>query len=368
MVGPIDGVFPIFKNSKKDLIIMINGYKVLIKVMLEEEKYYLKIAGNISIINFPNYYQTSQQIFLEILDAKIEHFAPYETPIENFIYRYDNNAGHYISLLVFNKQNFNNKLIYKKLINLNIVHLFAISGFHFGLLFFAGNKIIKKVKFARNVSEPIILLILFLYLIVLNFPISASRAFLLLVLWWINEKFFNKKFTKITLLVFIVIFFIMINPWTIFSFSFIYSVTLTFIILIVYDLTRKFKSEFLRILLVLLSAYISSFFISLAINKTFSVLGFFYQLIFTPIISFSYIFSILFIWSKYLTYVYFLILDKFITICSNANIKVAVPEKLYLLPIIINTLFFISINIKKIGEVNKTTLPNYSKAFQTLPQ
>jgi len=82
---------------------------------------------------------------------------------------------------------------------------------------------------------------LFIYLLILGFPISAFRAFLFLLLIEINKKFFKDKYENLTILSAIAIIFILFNTNLLFNYSFVMSFTITFVILMVNKIFKNIK-------------------------------------------------------------------------------------------------------------------------------
>jgi ComEC/Rec2-related protein len=75
-----------------------------------------------------------------------------------------------------------------------VIHLFAASGLHMGIiigvLYFICNKII---KFNYFYSKIIPVLIGFIYLYLLNFPVSLFRAYFFACFWLVSKVFFRKS-------------------------------------------------------------------------------------------------------------------------------------------------------------------------------
>ena len=124
---------------------------------------------------------------------------------------------------------------YKAYRNLGISHIFAFSGLHVGLVFLFIKRILK--PFGKNVGDIVSLLFLFLYIYILGFPVSAVRAFIM-VLTLVLSRFFKFKYRSYEIILISMIFQLAYNPFVIYSVGFwlSYSATLGIIIF-----ARRFK-------------------------------------------------------------------------------------------------------------------------------
>ncbi|RTZ68865.1 MAG: hypothetical protein DSZ21_00970 [Tenericutes bacterium] len=69
------------------------------------------------------------------------------------------------------------------------------------------------------------------YLFILNFPISALRATMLVTLMTINKTFLKGKFTSLEIFGLVMGITFLINPFSVMSLSFIFSFLATFVVL-----------------------------------------------------------------------------------------------------------------------------------------
>jgi len=159
----------------------------------------------------------------------------------------------YIKLFLFNEKQ--NSSIYGLSNKLGISYLIVISGLHFNLIYNYLNKVINYF-FDENITSFIIFSFLFLYLLILDFSISALRAFLMLLIGKINKMKFQKYLSNLDIYLLTIIIVTLLFPKSIFSYSYIYSFTLTFFIVII----QKFTN------LNLLKLSIFSFLVSLPIT------------------------------------------------------------------------------------------------------
>ena len=71
-----------------------------------------------------------------------------------------------------------------------------------------------------------------LYILILGMPIAAMRAFIFSFLCFINKKFLHKKFNTLNLLSITMSIFFFINPYIVYSLSFVFTFLMTFVIVL----------------------------------------------------------------------------------------------------------------------------------------
>ena len=352
--------FKIIKTYESSFLINYNGNNILVysknKFLVND---YLKISGVIKKLDNLSSFNITNSIFLYLSNPEIEYLGKINTWD---LLNKNSNINDYINLF-FNKNDVDKNLL-KTIKELNISHLFTISGFHFGIIYLLLNKLFKKIKFLSNLNF-LIFFILFIYLIILNFPVSGFRALIFIFLDKINTKFLNKKYSKITILSFVFILFSFFNINLIFNYSFIFSFVITFVILISHKIIN-IQKYWIKNLLISLIAYISSIAISITFNESLSLLGYIYQLFFTPIIAISYLFSIFFFWTKYLSKYYFLIVDKLIFLVNKTNIFVKI-KKTHVFSLTIHmiyfSIYFLFFNFEILKKWKQFTLYNHFHKF-----
>ena len=228
-------------------------------------------------INYPKMHllETSNDIRIKII---------------NFIINGGLNYKKITPLLLLGLKTIDTKEIYKLSIEMNIIHLFVISGIHISLFFFILNKILFVFKINKNIISWISIVIIFIYIFILRFPISASRAFIFIFLKVINKTILKEKFKSLEILGFTMAFIFIVIPRSIYSLSFIFTFISTFFILLINQFTFKFK--IIKIFTISLLAFFSNLIISIYINHYFSLFGFFFGVLLSPIFMFMYILTI----------------------------------------------------------------------------
>jgi len=181
-----------------------------------------------------------------------------------------------LNLIILGKNSDDVDVLYESMINLSIIHLFVISGFHFNFIYIILKKIVR--------SEKIIIPILFFYLYLLNFSISASRAFFYLLFKKIDNK---KRLNSLNILSLVGLLFIFINPYVIFLTSFILSFTLSFVLELIKPLIRDKESKKSKLIYVLIP-YLSTLPLIINLNGQISLYHLIMQLVVTPFIPLIY--------------------------------------------------------------------------------
>lgn len=268
-----DGKFIIYKND----IILNEGNKIKISGTFES----IKEQGVPYLFSFKSYCKY-QRINGEINVEKYEIISTQTTLRYKIINSFLNRCTYSkerIGLVIFGQNYEEIENFYNSLINLSLIHLFVISGFHFQFLYSFVKKIIKK--------DILVFPILFIYLYLLDFALSASRAFLYFLLKKIDK---NSYFSGVTNLSLIALIFIIINPYVVFQSSFILTFALSFFIEYIKIITKN-KNNFKTKLLWAVLPYLSVLPIVINLQGEMSFFQIILQLIITPFIPVIYLIS-----------------------------------------------------------------------------
>ncbi|WP_288962151.1 DNA internalization-related competence protein ComEC/Rec2 [uncultured Peptoniphilus sp.] len=171
--------------------------------------------------------------------------------------------------------------------SLGMSHILAVSGLHIGVLALFLEFIIKKISKNKKFTDLALVIILFLYIMAIGFPISAVRAFLFYILYKGNtylEKDIDNRdifFLSLSIILFI-------NPMAIYSISLLLSYGAIFGLIFVYPhLIERVSSKSLvnKSIIGTLSVLISVFPLVNYYFSGFSILVFVANLFIVPIYS-----------------------------------------------------------------------------------
>ena len=95
--------------------------------------------------------------------------------------------------------------------NSGTIHIFAVSGLHMGCLFIAIMTILKVFSRSINASVIVSLALLFGYLYLVDFSVSATRAYIMLLLWSV-AKIVGLKSNNLNIVCLAGIFLLVTNP------------------------------------------------------------------------------------------------------------------------------------------------------------
>lgn len=187
----------------------------------------------------------------------------------------------YVKALVFGIS-ISDKTFQQSLKNLNILHLFVISGFHISILTKCLNFIFKKLKYNQEIS----IFLLTIYCFWINFPIPITRALLMMFIAYFNQKILKNCINKVTIVLISMSLFLLFNVKNIYSSSFI--LTYYFVFFTSLFTSIKFKSNLIKYLVFILMMSLLSLFVNIKLNHSFSALLLVNNIVFGAIFSFIY--------------------------------------------------------------------------------
>lgn len=252
----------------------------------------------------------------------------------------------YLKAIIFGESNLDDEIndAYK---SLYISHILTISGMHIMFLYKILVMFFNKVfKIEGSVVSTFLI---FIYVLFLEFPISALRAFMFLFIGLLNKVGYI-KYTKLDILSLSCTFMLIINPYLMYQVGFILTYLVSFILLFIKEFTTectKIKTNFLNSLICVLITLP----IIINLNNSISILGFLFSVmisLFLPEILLSMMVIILIIPNPIFEYI-FIGLDYILILLSNHSLTIKFPYiSIYLIVIyyLIFVLFLISL-VKK---------------------
>lgn len=208
--------------------------------------------------------------------------------IHNSLVRYyEKNFEHsdIIKALVIGNKNGIDEELMNNIQMVGISHLFVVSGLHVGILTGVLSFLLGKVKLSNKKRNLIIYMFLGAYLIITNFMVSVLRVSVAYVL----KNILNKDFTPLDKIVINMIIVLMINPFYIYSYSFILTYLISSTIIIISPLLRKKKGiiPFItNMLIVSIASLIITLPIVIRINLNINILSLIYNVIYIPMVSY----------------------------------------------------------------------------------
>ena len=293
-------IIEIDKTNEKTNITILGKEKILIIYYGDFScKYgdYIRAYGNYitpssnKVFYLFNYrkYLLSKNIFYSFKTDRInvvKHNHSFRYKVKNYIYNRIKSykSSSYIKAFILgNTKEIDEEVYLSYRIN-GIIHLFAISGVHIGILCSVLLFVLNKILSDKYYSYFIVIMVLFFYLFLTGFPASFLRATLLFTMIHLN-KVFNLNIKPIYLLIIIFLLLLCFNPFYYYDLGFLLSFTVSFFLILFGKFSIHFNNKISKSLYISLVAFFSS--IPLLINSNFSVnfLSPFLSLIFGPIIT-----------------------------------------------------------------------------------
>lgn len=252
--------------------------------------------------------------------------------IINFLLQSPSYSKEYLGMILFgynepDLQEFNNDLK-----NLSAIQLFVVSGFHINLLALIISTISKKIF--KHDKEIITNIILLFYIYLLNFTIAALRAFLLRIAVIIKNKY-KIPCSRLDILSFIGILFLLIEPLNLFNLSFI----LTFIVCffleflgIIKNNVSKSKQKKLYIII----PFFAVLPLIITINGRIGMINIIMNYLLSPFVAVLYCLSLITIILPFLDLFYYMLMTGFSTVISKIE-----SLNIYLMFPIFSELFYV---------------------------
>lgn len=275
---------------------------------ISEERVYhsgdrLQVNGIISKVsrsNTPNgfdyqQYLKYQNIFgkitlksVKILSHQFSLNSLHES-VSMYIYQnYDSSySGMLAALLIGNKDQLDDDL-QKQINQIGISHLFVISGLHIEVISKTLFVILDKLRLKKRFQNSLIFLVLLFYYLLTSFMVSILRV----LISFIFQSFLKKQLRPITIFdrFFLnVVIVLLINPYYLFSYSFILSYLIVFGILLIQKKLKQgrgFKSFIYNNLMISTTSTLISLPIIVNISNEINFLSIIYNLFFIPLITY----------------------------------------------------------------------------------
>ena len=219
-----------------------------------------------------------------------------------------------------------------------ISHLFSISGMHITLFATFLLFLLNKISYNRYFNYGIVNLFLVFFMILVGFTPSSVRSVLMFVLFSFN-KVFNLKIKSLDIMLILLMILLLVNPYYLYSVSFLFSYTISIGIIIANKSIKKIKNKTLRNLYISFLCFIFSLPICINYFNQVNFLSIILNLFFIPLVS-SIIFplSILCLFVPSLDgilYIFIAIMERISLVVANISISVINFPKINILLIIL---------------------------------
>ena len=165
-----------------------------------------------------------------------------------------------------------------------ISHLFSISGMHITLFatFLLG--IMNKISYNRYFNYFIVNLFLISFMVLVGFTASSVRSVLMFILFSIN-KLFNLKIKSLDIMLIVLIVLLLINPFYLYSVSFLFSYIISTGIVMANRNIKKIKKKLVKNLYISFISFMFSLPICINYFNQVNVLSIVLNLFFIPLVS-----------------------------------------------------------------------------------
>ena len=249
------------------------GYKIGDYLEMEVAYFNINEPTNDHAFNYKNYLY-SQGITNNASIKRLLNYESRQTLFQKLQERISgkSNVDTYASMFVLGIRDDLAQDEYEQLTNLSIIHLFALSGLHIHMLMDMIKKVLKfimPIKFCNYLG----IVLIGIYIYIIPFNISFVRACLIMGLSVLFKNYLN----KLDCLAIVTVLMLVINPYVIYSLSFIFSYFIYFVILLIN------KNKYFNLLV-----YFSSLPIILMVQYRINILSLLLGIILVPLITVLY--------------------------------------------------------------------------------
>ncbi|MBQ0045409.1 MAG: ComEC/Rec2 family competence protein [Mycoplasma sp.] len=210
---------------------------------------------------------------------------------------YDQEIADFIKLVLFNIKSNNTWFFYKQTVDLGIVWLICVSGFHISLL----AKVIKKIfTRAPRIGKYVSIVVISLYSLLLDFSYASIRILLRLCLDWTFRKFNLQRYNRLGAIGLIIC---LLNPLCFTSYSFLLSFLVCSSSYFVIGL--NFNNKIVTSIVINIMAFLVTIPFVIAMNHKISLLTFLNAFIFTYCSSFVFLYLLIFAWIPFMSIIHY---------------------------------------------------------------
>lgn len=224
---------------------------------------------------------------------------------------YSKEISAFIKLILFNVKSKETIIFLEQIVDLGIVWLFCVSGFHISLL----SRLIKKIfKKKWRIGKWVDLIVLIFYSYFLNFSYASIRVILFVALDGFFLKYQISKLNKLGCVGLIVALF---NPSCFASYSFMLAFIVCISCYFVIDL--KFNNKIVRSLLINVCAFIVTIPFVIDMNNKISLFSFINAFIFSYVSRFVFLYFLVFACAPFMSVIHWGIMSGCFVIVGNIS-------------------------------------------------
>lgn len=273
--------------------------------------------------------------------------------VDNYIDRWLPESKGYIKTFILADKSDIDQSVRNNVNYLGISHMFAVSGYHIGLLVIGLEWIGKQLKVKNNKVQNFNIILLAAYMIITSFSASVVRASLLYI-GLVSNKRFLLKLSSLDLLSMIFFLLLVIRPYYYYNMGFVLSFLITATLLLSRNILNRYNT-FYSICMVSFIAFLMSFPVVINSTHQINLLTLVFNVLILYIMSFvvlpfTYITFVLPIFDPVLSFVYS-IFESMLDLLSRIDFLVfsgAIPMKLGIIIIYIMIVYlFTQIESKK---------------------
>ena len=278
--------YSITVRSKEDLVVYTEEfpYQLGDTLLIEGE---LNPPSNNTVFNNFNYkeYLYQNKIFYTVSANNIKLLEENQNiffALKNKLIKYMNTfkSHEYLKSFILGDTSYLDNDLYESYQINGICHLLAIGSSHITFLSLFLLFIFKKLKCNESFSKIILFLIIFLFLLLTDYPISIVRVYLYMILSFLNKKL-NLNLSSIKLFIFVLLITLFVNPFYIYHKGFLYSYSISFILILNKDkLTGNYLMKLLKISFI---SFLYSIPFNIYFNFSINLFSIIYNLFYVPI-------------------------------------------------------------------------------------
>lgn len=260
------------KMNKWQIILMISLFLIFVLLVV--------FANQFSLFKLISFGKPIRNAMLNFLDG-----------------HYDKEIASFIKLILFNVKSDNIWIFYKQTVDLGIVWLICISGFHVSLLARIIRFLFKKKP---RVGKYVSIFIISFYSLLLNFSYASVRVLLKLCFDWIFKNCEVKQYDRLG---FIGIIICLLNPICCQSYgfllSFIVSATTYFV------MSLELNNKLIRSITINILCFLITIPFVVNMNHKISLLTFVNAFVFTYFSSFIFLYFLIFAWMPFMAIIHY---------------------------------------------------------------